>query len=103
MAMKVFHMIDEDEEEEDEDKAPRAPTAEPENDEIDDDVSSYCCDSLSKGVSQCSGAVAADATIDEPLMGVAPVCERGRGGLKPTCTLIRVSTYASSLNQPTAR
>jgi hypothetical protein len=98
--MKVFHMIDEDE---DEDKAPRAPTAEPENDEIGDEVSSYCCDNLSKGVSQTSGVILADAAGDGPLLGVAPVSGGGRGGLKPTCTLVRVSTYASSLNQPTIR
>jgi hypothetical protein len=100
MAMKVFHMIDEDE---DEDETPRAPKAEPENDEIDDDVSSYTCDNLNKGVSQSSGATVADAAGDGPLLGVAPLSGGGRGGLKPTCTLIRVSTYASSLNQTTIR
>lgn len=98
--MKVFHVIDEDE---DEDKAPRAPTAEPENYEIDDEVSSCCCDSLSKGVSQSSGVIVADAAGEGPLLGVAPVIGGGRGGVKPTCTLVRVSTYASSLNQPTIR
>lgn len=98
--MNVFHVIDEDEYEE---RAPRAPTAEPENFEIDDEVSSYCCDSLSKGVSQSSGVIVADAAGDGPLLGVAPVTGGGRGGLKPTCTLVRVSTYASSLTQPTIR
>jgi len=98
--MKVFHVIDE---EEDEDRALRAPTAEPENFEIDDEMSSYWCDTVSKGVSQCSGVVVADAAGDGPLLGVVPASGGGRGGLKPTCTLVRVSTYASSLNQPTIR
>jgi hypothetical protein len=93
-------VIDEDE---DEDRAPRAPTAEPENFEIDDEVSSYCCDSLSKGVSQSSGVIVADAACDGPLLGVAPASGVGRSGLKPTGTLVRVSTYASYLNQPTIR
>jgi len=98
--MNVFHVIDEDE---DEDRAPRAPTVEPENFEIDDEISSYCCDSLSKGVSHSSGVILADVAGDGPLLGVAPASGGGRGGLKPTCTLVRVSTYASSLNQPTIR
>jgi hypothetical protein len=98
--MKVFHVIDEDE---DEDRALQAPTAEPENFETDDEDSSYCCDSLSKGVSQSSGVIVADAAGDGPLLGVAPVSGGGRGGLKPTCTLLRVPTYASSLTQPTIR
>jgi len=98
--MKVFHVIDEDE---DEDRALRAPTAEPENFEIDDETSSYCCDSLSKGVSQSSGVIVADDAGDGPLLGVAPASGMGRSALKPTCTLVRVSTYASSLNQPTIR
>jgi hypothetical protein len=98
--MKVFHVIDEDEEE---DRALRAPTAEPENFEIDDEISSYCCDSLSKGVSQSSGVIVADAAVDGPLLGVAPASGVGRGGLKPACTIVRVPTYASSLNQPSTR
>jgi hypothetical protein len=98
--MKVFHVIDEDE---DEDRAPRAPTAEPENFEVDDEISSYFCDSLSKGVSQSSGVIVADVAADGPLLGVAPASGGGRGVLKSSCTLVRVSTYASSLNQPTIR
>lgn len=91
------------EEDEDEDRAPQAPTAEPENFEIDDEISSYCCESLGKGVSRSSGVIVADAASDGPLLGVATASGGGRGGLKPTCTLVRVSTYASSLNQPTIR
>jgi hypothetical protein len=98
--MKVFHVIGEDE---DEDRALRAPTVEPENFETDEDISSYCGDSLSKGVSQSSGVIVADVASDGPLLGVAPASEVGRGGIKPTCTLVRVSTYTSSLNQPTIR
>ena len=93
-------MIDEDE---DEDRAPRAPTVQPENFEIDDEISSYCCDRLSKGVSQSSGVIVADAAGDGPLLGVAAASGGGRAGLRPTCTLVRVSTCASSLNQPTIR
>jgi hypothetical protein len=98
--MKVFHVIGEDE---DEDRALRAPTAEPENFEIDEEISSYCCDSLSKGMSQSSGVIVGDGAGDGPLLGVAPASGVARGVIKPTCTLVRVSTYASSLNQPTIR
>ncbi|KAJ9581241.1 hypothetical protein L9F63_023567, partial [Diploptera punctata] len=62
---------------ENEDSDVRAPTATIEDEE--DDLSSYC----STG----------------PLLGVPGV----RGDIKSPCTLVRVSTYASSLNQPTVR
>jgi hypothetical protein len=98
--MKVFHMIDEDE---DVHGAPRAPTAVPEDDEVDDELSSYSCDNLGKGVPQSSGIMVADDAAAGPLLGVVGAGGGGRGGTKPTCTLVRVSTYASSLNQPMNR
>lgn len=98
--MKDFHMIDEDE---DEYGAPRAPKAVPEDDEVDDELSSYCCDNLGKDVSQSSGTMVADAAAAGPLLGVVGVGAGGRGGTRVPCTLVRVSTYGSSLNQPTIR
>lgn len=94
--MKVFHMIDEDE---DDEEMPRAPTATAEDDEVDDDLSSYCCENLGKSTagnaSHSSVPVTTDIAATGPLLGV--------GGSKTPCTLVRVSTYASSLNQPTVR
>lgn len=100
--MKVFHMIDEDE---DDYGAPRAPTAVPEDDEVDDEPSSYCCDNLGKGASQSSGAMVPDAAAAAagPLLGLVGGGGGGRSGVKVPCTLVRVSTYTSSLNQPTIR
>ena len=98
--MKVFHMIDEDEIE---DGEPRAPTASVEDDEVDDDLSSYCCENIGKGtgigVSPTSGDLPPDIAATGPLLGIPGV----RSDLKTPCTLVRVSTYASSLNQPTIR
>ncbi|PNF23184.1 Inward rectifier potassium channel 2 [Cryptotermes secundus] len=99
--MKAFHKIVEDEDE-DIHGASRAPTAVPEDDEVDDEVSSYSCDNLSKGVPQSSGVMVAGAEATGPLLGVVGA-GGGRDGTKPTCTLVRVSTYASSLNQPMYR
>jgi hypothetical protein len=98
--MKVFQVIAEDG---DVEGAARAPTAVPEDDEVDEDVSSYSCDNLGKSVPQSSGVMVADAAAAGPLLGVLGAGGRGRGGTKPTCTLVRVSTYASSLNQPMNR
>jgi hypothetical protein len=98
--MKVFHMIVEDE---DVQGAPRAPTAVPEDDEVDEEVSSYSCDNLGKDVPQSSGVMVADAAAAGPLLGVVGAGGGGRDGTKPICTLVRVSTYASSLNQPVNR
>lgn len=99
-AMKAFHMIVEDE---DVHGASRAPTAVPEDDEVDDEVSSYSCDNLSKGVPQSSGVMVSGAEATGPLLGIVGADGGGRDGTKPTCTLARVSTYASSLNQPMYR
>jgi hypothetical protein len=95
-------MIDEGE---DEYGALRAPTAVPEDDEVDEELSSYCCDNLGKGASQCSSAIVPDAAAAAagPLLGVVlgGGGGGGRSGAKMPCTLARVSTYTSSLNQPT--
>jgi hypothetical protein len=98
--MKVFHMIDEDEDA-DADGGPRAPTAVPEDVEEDEELSSFSCDHLGKGVAQTSSTMVADTA--GPLLAVAGADGGGRGSSKPTCTLVRVSTYASSLNQPMNR
>ncbi|XP_021935584.1 G protein-activated inward rectifier potassium channel 3-like isoform X2 [Zootermopsis nevadensis] len=106
--MKVFHMIGRDE---DEYGAPRAPTAVPEDDEVDDDddndeLSFYCCDNLGKGASQSSGAIIPDAAAEATGSLLRAAGGGGGGGrdvLKTPYTLIRVSTYTSSLNQPTIR
>jgi hypothetical protein len=100
--MKVFHMIDEDEDE-DADEEPRAPTAVPEDVELDEEPSLYSCDHLGKGVAQTSSTMVADAAAVGPLLGVPGADRGGRGSSKPTCTLVRVSTYTSSLNQPINR
>lgn len=95
-------MIVEDEDE-DVHGAPRAPTAVPEDDEVDEEVSSYSCDNLGKGLPQSSGVMVADAAAARPLLGVVGAAGGGRDVTKPSCTLVRVSTYASSLNQPMNR
>ncbi|PSN50743.1 hypothetical protein C0J52_01203 [Blattella germanica] len=102
--MKVFHMIDEDD---NDDGEPRAPTASVEDDDVDDDLSSYCCDNIGKGRDiggpPSSGMMPADIAATGPLLGVGGFPGGGRSGAKTPCTLVRVSTYASSLNQPTVR
>ena len=93
-------MIDEDE---NEDGEPRAPTATVEDDEVDDDLSSYCCENLGKGrgvgVSSAPDDLRCDIAATGPLLEVPGM----RSDPKSPCTLVRVSTYASSLNQPTIR
>jgi hypothetical protein len=90
-------------EDEDVEGAGRAPTAVPEDDEVEEEVSSYSCDTLDKSVPQSSGLMVADAAAAGPLLGVVGAGGRRGGGTKPTCTIVRVSTYASSLNQPMNR
>jgi hypothetical protein len=88
----------------DEDRTFRAPTALPEDDEVDDDLSSYCYDNLRRSSGECapqsSGVMAADPAHSGPLLGVGAAA---RGGGSAQCTLFRDSTYASSLNQTTIR
>jgi hypothetical protein len=45
----------------------------------------------------------AAAAAAGPLLGLVGGGGGGRSGVKVPCTLVRVSTYTSSLNQPTIR
>lgn len=97
-------MIDEDEDEDEEtDGGRRAPTALPEDVDMDEELPSEGGDKLGRGAGQTSIIMRADTSAAGPLLGVAGAGGGGRGGTKPTCPLVRVSTYASSLNQPINR